>query len=61
MCGVENFIMWTYTEPEAAQKLVGKFTDGAVNGALCTAKDYGMAMVVLGSVLANNNGLLSLG
>ncbi len=48
MCGVENFIMWTYTEPEAAQKLVGKFTEGAVNGALCTAKDYGMAMVVLG-------------
>lgn len=55
MCGVENFIMWTFTEPDAAKMLVEKFTDCAVNGALCTAKDYGMAMLVAGSVLANND------
>lgn len=55
MVGVENFIMWTFTEPDAAHKLVEKFTDCAVNGALCTAKDYGTAMIVVGSVLANND------
>jgi len=55
ICGVENFIMWTFTEPEAAHKLTEKFCDTAVNGALCTADDYGFAMIVVGSVLANND------
>jgi uroporphyrinogen decarboxylase len=55
ICGVENFIMWTFPEPEAAQKLVQKFTEVSAKGAICTAKDYGMAMVVLGPVLANND------
>ncbi len=55
ICGVENFIMWTFTEEDAAKKLLKKFTDTAIEGALCTAKDYGMAMLVLGSVLANND------
>jgi len=55
ICGVENFIMWTFTEPDLAQMLVRKFTDISANGAICTAQDYGSAMVVLGSVLANND------
>ncbi|MGD0817215.1 MAG: uroporphyrinogen decarboxylase family protein [Methanomassiliicoccales archaeon] len=55
ICGVENFIMWTFTEPEAAHKLVDIFTQTSANGAIATAKDYGSAMLVLGSVLANND------
>ena len=55
LCGVENFIMWTFVEQEAAHKLLAKFTETAVNGALCTAKDYGSAMLVIASVLANND------
>jgi uroporphyrinogen decarboxylase len=55
MVGVENFIMWTFTEPEAANKLVRKYTDTAVNGAEGMADKYGMAMLIVGSVLANND------
>ncbi len=55
ICGVENFIMWTFTEPEAAHKLCEKFCQTSINGALCTADDYGMAMIILASVLANND------
>ncbi|HSV42536.1 MAG TPA: uroporphyrinogen decarboxylase family protein [Methanomassiliicoccales archaeon] len=55
LCGVENFIMWTFTEEEAAKKLVRKYTDTAVNGAEGMADTYGMAMLIVGSVLANND------
>jgi uroporphyrinogen decarboxylase len=55
LCGVENFIMWTFTEQDAAHKLLDKFTQTAINGAYCTAKDYGSAMLVVASVLANND------
>ena len=55
LCGVENFIMWTFTEPEAAKMLVKKFTDTSINGAAGLADKYGMAMLIVGSVLANND------
>ncbi|MHC1680131.1 MAG: uroporphyrinogen decarboxylase family protein [Methanomassiliicoccales archaeon] len=55
MVGVENFIMWTFTEPEAANKLVDKYTQTAINGAEAMADKYGMAMLIVGSVLANND------
>lgn len=55
MVGVENFIMWTFTEPEAADKLVQKYTDTAINGAEALADKYGMAMLIVGSVLGNND------
>ncbi|MDH7508417.1 MAG: uroporphyrinogen decarboxylase family protein [Methanomassiliicoccales archaeon] len=55
LCGVENFIMWTFTEPEAAHKLVKKYTDTSVNGAIGLANRFGMAMLIVGSVLANND------
>ena len=55
ICGVENFIMWTFTEPEAAAKLVRKYTETSVNGAEGLADTYGMAMLIVGSVLANND------
>jgi uroporphyrinogen decarboxylase len=55
LCGAENFIMWTFTEREAAHKLVKKFTDTAINGAVGTANKFGMAMMIIGSVLANND------
>ncbi len=55
LCGVENFIMWTFTEPEAAHKLVKKYTDTSINGAEGLADKYGFAMLIVGSVLANND------
>ena len=55
LCGVENFIMWTFTEPEQAMKLVQKYVDTSVNGAIGMAERYGMAMLIIGSVLANND------
>ncbi len=55
LCGIENFIMWTMTERDAAHKLTEKFTEVAVNGAELMAKRYGSAFISTGSVLANND------
>jgi len=55
MVGMENFIMWTFTEPEAADKLVDKYTQTSINGAEALADKYGSAMLIVGSVLANND------
>jgi uroporphyrinogen decarboxylase len=55
LCGVENFIMWTFTEPDAAKKLVQRYTDTSINGAVGLAKKFGSAMLIVGSVLANND------
>jgi len=55
MVGMENFIMWTFTEPEAADKLVDKYTQTSINGAEALADKYGSAMLIIGSVLANND------
>ena len=55
LVGVENFIMWTFTEEEAAMKLVKNYTMTAVNGAEGLADTYGMAMLIVGSVLGNND------
>jgi uroporphyrinogen decarboxylase len=55
LCGVENFIMWTFTEPEVAEKLVKIYADTSVNGAVAMAERYGFAMLTVGSVLANND------
>ncbi|MFA5313785.1 MAG: uroporphyrinogen decarboxylase family protein [Methanomassiliicoccales archaeon] len=55
LCGVENFIMWTFTEEEAAKKLVRNYTEVAINGAEGLADTYGMAMLIVGSVLGNND------
>jgi len=55
MVGMENFIMWMFTEPEAADKLVDKYTQTSINGAEALADKYGSAMLIVGSVLANND------
>ena len=55
LVGVENFIMWTFNEPEAAMKLVKNYTMTAVNGAEALADAYGGGMLVVGSVLGNND------
>jgi len=55
MVGMENFIMWTFTEPEAADKLVDKYTQTSINGAEALADKYGSAMLIVGSILANND------
>ena len=55
LCGVDNFIMWTLSEPDAAHVLVDRYTQTAINGAEAMSKKYGMAMVSTGSVLANND------
>ena len=55
LVGVENFIMWTFTEPDVAHKLVDTYVDTSINGAECLADKYGFAMLIVGSVLANND------
>lgn len=55
LCGIENFIMWSLTERDAANKLVSKYAETAANGAELMANRYGMAMISTGSVLANND------
>ncbi len=55
LCGVENFIMWTLAEPDAAHELTKKYTQTAINGAEAMASKYGSAMISTGSVLANND------
>ena len=53
--GVENFIMWTFTEPDLAHKVVDTFVETSINGADIMSDKYGMAMLIVGSVLANND------
>ncbi len=53
--GVENFIMWTFTEPDLAHKVVDTFVETSINGADVMSDKYGMAMLIVGSVLANND------
>jgi uroporphyrinogen decarboxylase len=53
--GVENFIMWTFTEPDLAHKVVDTFVETSINGADVLSDKYGMAMLIVGSVLANND------
>jgi uroporphyrinogen decarboxylase len=53
--GVENFIMWTFTEPDLAHKVVDNFVETSINGADVLSDKYGMAMLIVGSVLANND------
>ena len=55
LVGVENFIMWTFTEPEAANKLCKKYVDTSVVGAEAMADKFGSSMLTVGSVLANND------
>lgn len=55
LCGIENFIMWTMSERDAAHKLIQKYAEVAVNGAEMMADRYGMAFISTGSVLANND------
>jgi uroporphyrinogen decarboxylase len=55
MIGVEEFIMWTFTETDMAHKLVDNYVETSINGAECIADKYGFAMLIVGSVLANND------
>ncbi len=55
LCGVENLIMWTFTDPDVVDKLIDVYVDTSVNGAKCMAEDFGFAMLIVGSVLANND------
>lgn len=55
LCGVENFIMWTITEPDLAHKLVRAYMETAATGAGIIADRYGMAAITTGSVLGNND------
>ncbi len=55
LCGVENLIMWTLSDPELAHKLIAKYTETAIEGTGAIADRYGMAMISTGSVLGNND------
>ena len=55
LCGLEQFFMWTETEPELAKKLVDIYIDTAITGASCIAKRYGMALINTGAVLENSD------
>ncbi len=55
LCGLEQFFMWTETEPDLAKKLVDIYIDTAITGASCIAKRYGMALINTGAVLENSD------
>ena len=55
LVGVENFIMWTFTEPDIAHKLIDTYVGTSINGADILSDKYGMAMLIVGSILANND------
>lgn len=55
LAGVENFIMWTMSEPDLAHHLVRTYMETAASGAEAIAARYGNAMVTTGSVLGNND------
>lgn len=55
LCGVENFIMWTLSEPDLAHALVQVYMETAANGAEVIANKYGNAAITTGSVLGNND------
>ncbi len=55
LCGLENFIMWTLSEPDLAHALTMKYTETAITGAEVIADKYGTAMISTGSVLGNND------
>jgi len=54
-CGVENFIMWAFTEPDIAHKLQNVYVETSIAGADLLSDTYGMAMLIAGSVLCNND------
>ncbi len=55
LCGLENFIMWTISEPDLAHVLVRTYMETAANGAEVIADRYGLAAITTGSVLGNND------
>jgi uroporphyrinogen decarboxylase len=55
LVGVENFIMWTLTEPDLAHALVRIYMETAAEGAGLIAERYGEAVITTGSVLGNND------
>lgn len=55
LIGVEEFIMYTFTEPDLAHKLVDTFVETSIAGADGLSDKYGSAMLIVGSVLANND------
>ncbi len=55
LCGVENFIMWTLVEKDAAHRLKGVYRETCINGADAIANNYCSATISTGAVLANND------
>ena len=55
LCGLETFIMWTFSEPRLAHTLVRTYMETAANGAEVIANRYGSAVITTGSVLGNND------
>ncbi len=55
LCGMENFIMWTLVERDAAKRLVRIYADTCINGAQLMADEYGFASITTGAVFANSD------
>ncbi|MBE6525050.1 MAG: hypothetical protein E7Z66_00560 [Thermoplasmata archaeon] len=55
LCGLEQFLMWTETEPDLCKKLIDIYIETAVTGAECIANRYGMALINTGAVFENSD------
>jgi len=55
LVGVEQYIMWTFTEKDLAHKLTDTYVETSINGADVMSDKYGMAMLIAGSILCNND------
>ncbi|MFA6710551.1 MAG: uroporphyrinogen decarboxylase family protein [Candidatus Methanomethylophilaceae archaeon] len=55
LCGIEQFLMWTETEPDLVDKLIDIYIETAITGAEALAKRFGMALINTGAVLENSD------
>jgi len=53
--GSENFLLWTYTEPELAHKLIRKTLENSLNACQALVETYGGALIVTGAALAGTD------
>jgi len=55
--GPENLLMWVHSEPELVKDLMGKVVEHSVTANELVVKEYGGAMIIASSLLANSSTL----
>jgi len=53
--GSENFLVWTYTDPDLAHKLIKKALENSLNACQAIVETWGSALIVTGAALAGTD------